>query len=154
MKIIGIIIISFCCCLSGILYAKKEKQRLDILCEVEKLIRFMVVRISDYRQEIFGIFADFESKLLDDCGFSSALCQSWEKAIMTLSCPPVIQKELVLLGDGLGMKNSQDQIECCQRCLKAIEGYIAEEKRTLHAKLKIYICLGFSIGAVILIIAI
>ena len=154
MKLLGIFIISFCCCISGILYAKKEKQKLDILCEVEKLIRFMTVRITDYRQELLGIFTDFESDILDNWGFSSALSHSWEKAVLTLDCPHMIKKELLLLGEGLGMKNSQEQIDCCQRCQKVLESYISEEKKNLQSKIKIYVCLGFSIGAVILILAI
>lgn len=154
MKLIGIGIISFCCFAFGSGYAMSEKYRLTVICEVEKLLRYMIHQIDVYRQNMTDIFITFESDILDNCGFSQGLSKNWEEAVKVIDCPDIIKRELINLGVGLGMKDAKEQVECCRRCLAIIEDYTAEEKRKLPSKMKIHVCLGITVGIVIFIMGI
>lgn len=154
MKLIGMIIISICCSLFGIGYAINEKYRFTVICEIERLIRYMAHQIEHYRQNLTDIFISFDSDILDDCGFSRGLSESWEEAVKVIDCPHIIKRELISLGQGLGMKDTREQVECCQRCLNVIEEYTKEEKKALSARMKIHVCLGITVGVVILIMGI
>jgi hypothetical protein len=150
----GLIMISLACCLYGVVYAVSERKRITIICEVERLIGYMLHRIEYYRQSIYDIYISFESDVLDECGFSAALSNGWEKAIDTLKCPKALKNDLYSLGIGLGMKDSVAQIEGCRRCLSALEEYTYKEKQEIASRVKIYIWLGITVGAVILIMGI
>lgn len=154
MKLIGIAVISICCSLLGIGYAINEKYRFSVICEIERLIRYMAHQIEHYRQNLTDIFISFDSDILDGCGFSKGLNISWEEAVNSIDCPHIIRRELLSLGQGLGMKDAREQVECCRRCLSVIEEYTAEEKKALPERIKIHICLGITVGVVILIIGI
>lgn len=154
MRMIGLVLIAVCCWIFGVGYAIKEKNSLRVICEVERLIRYMAHQIEFYRINIFDIYVAFESDILDECGFSQMLAEGWEKAIDVIICPSNIKRELLLLGNGLGMKDTVEQVECCRRCISALEEYTVNEKKTISSKMKIYICLGFMVGTVILIIGI
>ena len=154
MKWLGLVIISLCCCMFGGWYALKERRKLAIVCEVERLIRYMSHQIEYYRQGIDDIFLSFESDLLDNCGFSGGLGQSWERAMDYVECPEIIKNELISFGLGLGMKSGDEQVESCKRCLKVLEEYTSGEKKLLSSRVKIYFCLGITVGVVILIMGI
>ena len=142
------------CSLYGAVYAAAEKRRIAIICEVERLVGYMLHRIEYYRQSIYDIYISFESDVLDECGFSAALGDGWEKAVDTLKCPAILKNDLYSLGIGLGMKDSVAQIEGCRRCLAALEEYTSKEKHEIESRVKIYIWLGITVGAIILIMGI
>ena len=117
MTNIGTGIICFSFLFGGFLYSYSEKKRVNIICEVERLIRYMSGCIHHYRKELLEIFISFDSPLLDSCGFSAALSDGWQNAVKTLDCPAEIKNELYALGLNLGMLNAEEQVESCQRCV-------------------------------------
>ena len=59
---------------SGGFYAAfREKRRISVLSELDRLLCFMESEIVNYRKELEDIFLSFESPFLDRIGFSRKL---------------------------------------------------------------------------------
>ena len=155
MKEAFLIIIFGAFSLSGICGAKREKRRIDLLAELEKLLIFMESEITLYRRELFDIYCSFESPLLDRSGFSQRLGENgFEKAVEHLSLDTESRRALCELGATLGMLPAEEQKKAIERCLKTIENILADAREEYPKKRKLYISFGVMMGAIIFIIGI
>jgi hypothetical protein len=150
------LIIVFCAfSFSGLYAAKREKRRIDLLGELERLLIFMKSEITLYRRELFDIYSAFESPLLDRSGFSQALGESdFAGAVEGLGLDVESRRAFGELGATLGMLPAEEQKLAIDRCLSTLGNILSRGREEYPKKRKLYISFGLMIGAIIFIIGI
>ncbi len=147
---------TFAVCISfilwGFLRANKEKNKVEVICEVERLINYMSSSVSHYRRPLYEIYQSFESPILESSGFASNLSSGWCEAVATVNCPPAIKKELMELGVGLGMMSTNEQVLQFERCLSTLSTYTEKEKLAEPNRILLYRCLGITSAAAFFIL--
>ena len=141
--------------LSGIYAAVKEKRKITLLSELERLVLYMGSQIHLYRRELTDIYISFESPLLDKWGFSEKLGElGFEGAVEHLGFDKEAERVLCDVGKTLGMLTAEEQKKAIDRCSEALFVILDGKRREYPKKRKLYICFGLMIGAIIFIIGI
>lgn len=141
--------------LSGLYAAKKEKKRLELLSELERLVLYMGSEIELYRRELFEIYSAFDSPLLDSSGFSKKLGElDFTGAVEHLSLDSDSTRILCELGATLGLLPAAEQKVAIDRCSSELKLILDRTREEYPKKRKLYISFGLMLGAIIFIIGI
>ena len=139
----------------GFYAAFRERQKIKVLTELERLLSYMENEIVNYRKELEDIFLSFESPFLDRIGFSRKLGEEgFSGAVRHLKLDGVSRNALLDFSDNLGILPSDEQRESIVRCRKILDGVISVMRSEYPQKRKLYISFGMMVGALIFIIGI
>lgn len=155
MKETVLTVIFFSFLFGGIFASKREKRKLELLSELEKLVLYMGSQIDLYRRELIDIYCSFESELLDKAGFSEKLGEiGFEGAVRHLDLDLESKRVLCELGSTLGMLSASEQKASIDRCSTALALNLDKARSEYPKKRKLYISFGLMLGAVIFIVGI
>ena len=141
--------------LLGILKAMREKRRLLLLSELERLLLYMKEGICIYKKELAQIYLEFESDILDGCGFSEHLGDGgFCDGVASLGLDGESRAHLLEFGRTLGCLCAEQQASALERCIEKHRLILAKKTQEYPSKRRLYIGLGLMLGAIIFIIGI
>lgn len=166
-KIIGVILILSSSIIYGFVMSGELKIQYDELLELKKImfllrgeieysicpIREALGNISErcsdkFKSIIFSISEDNEKN------FSESWKREWEKGFKTLKLSKEEQKDIILLNEGIGLRDKDSQIKQIELYLLRLENSIDAMKVIIPKKSRVYKCLSVAFGIFLSIIII
>lgn len=139
----------------GILGSMREKRCLLLLSELERLLLYMKEGICIYKKELTRIYLEFESDVLDRCGFSEHLGQGgFFEGVESLGLDEESGAHLLEFARTLGCLCAEEQASAIERCIEKHRLILERKTREYPSKRRLYLGLGFMLGAIIFIIGI
>ena len=152
------VISSYAC---GVMIASCERERLEAIDSLIRLLSYMRRRISTERLPLYRIFVEFEDVFLERFGFLSALRSSrhrleplWQNAVKSLPTDKETFDELFRFGESLGALSLDEQL----KRIDALGAFLAEKRATISASLQqkrksikcVCLLLGIAIAIILL----
>lgn len=130
------------------------------LCGVIALLETMKNSISYSKAELYGIFAAFSNKALDECGFlerlganeSAPAGAAWQNAVSLLSVHRMTKDTLWAFGQSLGLTDYETQLEKLGDLIAFLTGERDNLRESVTGKVKSYRYLGALAGCLTAIV--
>lgn len=167
MKIIGAGLLFLACALAGIWLGEQKKIGVAECEAFLALLRHARSRIDGFDAPTKQIWREFENETLEKNGFLAALrsaenedvyfdafSRAFEKTERSLHISSETKKIIRSFGGAVGKSFSEDQLAMIDVCISGMSDVFEKSKSEARRDMKLYITLGFSLGAVIFIMII
>ncbi len=159
MKWLGAILLIGAAYWGGTLLAREEEKKLCCLEAVSDFLSYIKRRISGDRAPLYELYTSFDNPLLENLGFLPILrshrktdSKIWREAVEVLPVSASAKKELLLLGNRLGLLNLPQQERAIELCREAIAEELKKEKDALPVKQKTIKTLFLLFGSLLAIL--
>lgn len=140
-RYIGGAILILCAFLWGRERCAAVKRCCEITAALASFVRYTGERISSFRDPLDVIFASYEDKCLEECGFLSTLRGNGATSAAALLKGLLREKDAAILSSfaaGIGGGYEESQLSLCKYTSAALEQSASEQESKMADKLKLY----------------
>ena len=152
MRTVGLLLLFAVSSLGGIAFSRRAGRSVAQLREILRLLEHIEVRSMTCFEALPDIYDSFSSPELSSCGFWDAWRRDPASALRCVHIPEEANEALLRLSEKLGKGGRELTGEQIRSARAALADITEEEEKKLPQKQKAALTLGFSIGALSLLL--